>query len=74
MMALPLPVELIEQIVSHLEYASDINALARTHRIFYRIVNPLLYRHNVHHDNSSALSWGSEHGSLATVQRSLKAG
>ncbi|GKZ17847.1 hypothetical protein AbraIFM66951_012113 [Aspergillus brasiliensis] len=72
-MALLLPVKLIEEIVSHLEYASDINALARTHGTFYHVVSPMLYRHNVHHDNSSALSWGIEHG-LATVQRSLAAG
>ncbi|GLB07220.1 hypothetical protein AtubIFM57258_002549 [Aspergillus tubingensis] len=74
MTALRLPVELIEQIVGYLECANDINALARTHGNFYRAVNPMLYRHNVHHNNSSALSWGIEHRCLATVQKSLEAG
>ncbi|OJI79400.1 hypothetical protein ASPTUDRAFT_78790 [Aspergillus tubingensis CBS 134.48] len=74
MTALRLPVELIEQIVGYLECANDINALARTHGNFYRAVNPMLYRHNVHHNNSSALSWGIEHKCLATVQKSLEAG
>ncbi|BCS01801.1 uncharacterized protein AKAW2_60065S [Aspergillus luchuensis] len=74
MTALRLPVELIEQIVGYLECANDINALARTHGNFYRAVNPMLYRHNVHHNNSSALAWGIEHRCLATVQKSLEAG
>lgn len=74
MTAILLPIELIEQIVGHLEYASDINALAQTDGTFYRVVNPMLYRHNVYHDNSTALSWGIKHGSFATVQRSLEAG
>ncbi|GLA28587.1 hypothetical protein CBS147346_10720 [Aspergillus niger] len=74
MTAILLPVELIEQIVGHLEYASDINALARTHGTFYRVVNPMLYRYNVQHNNGSALSWGIEHRCLATVQKTLKAG
>ncbi|RAK85506.1 ankyrin repeat protein [Aspergillus costaricaensis CBS 115574] len=74
MTALLLPVELIEQNVGHLECENDINALARTHGTFYRAVTPMLYRHNLHHNNSSALSWGIEHRCLATVQKSLSAG
>ena len=74
MTALRLPVELIEQIVGHLDCASDINALARTHVSFYRVVNRMLYRHNVQHNSASALSWGIEHRCIAAVQMSLKAG
>ncbi|PYH66730.1 ankyrin repeat protein [Aspergillus vadensis CBS 113365] len=74
MTALRLPVELIEQIVGHLDCASDINALARTHGTFYRVVNRMLYRHDVHNNNSSALPWGIEHRCLVTVQKSLEAG
>ncbi|PWY63634.1 ankyrin [Aspergillus eucalypticola CBS 122712] len=74
MTALCLPVELIEQIVGHLDCASDINALARTHGAFYSVVNRMLNRHDVHHNNSSALSWGIDHKCLVTVQKSLEAG
>ncbi|RAH65581.1 ankyrin [Aspergillus aculeatinus CBS 121060] len=69
-----LPLEIFEQIVSWLEYESDINALARTHRAFYHFGNPMLYRHNVRHGKGSALGWGVQHGILATVQRAFEAG
>lgn len=72
MAALVLPVEIIEQIGDWLEYASDINPFVCTHRTLYRVVNPMLYRHNVRHGDNSALGWGIMHGFLAIVQQSLE--
>ncbi|PWY66386.1 ankyrin [Aspergillus sclerotioniger CBS 115572] len=74
MTALTLPYELIEQIVDLLEYESEINAFARSHPILYHTVNPMLYKHNVRYEESSALGWGIMHGPLTTVQQSLEAG
>ncbi|PWY83613.1 hypothetical protein BO70DRAFT_290806, partial [Aspergillus heteromorphus CBS 117.55] len=69
-----LPFELTRLIVEELEYESEINALARTDRALYQTVNPMLYRHNVQHEDSSALAWAIEHDAIATARKILDAG
>ncbi|GAB1218408.1 hypothetical protein ATERTT37_007662 [Aspergillus terreus] len=74
MSLLNLPTELIFAVLDGLDYESDIDSLARTSRAYYNRFNPLLYRHNVHHGESSALPWGIIHGSMSTVEMALDAG
>ncbi|OJJ98125.1 hypothetical protein ASPACDRAFT_62375 [Aspergillus aculeatus ATCC 16872] len=69
-----LPVELIKDIADLVEYESEINALARTNKHLHEVLNPRLYKHNVHHGDSTALAWGITHHSMKTVMLILEAG
>ncbi|KAK5790755.1 hypothetical protein VI817_008042 [Penicillium citrinum] len=68
-----LPDELILQITSF-SSESSLAALARTNRHLQQICTPILYRHNVLYNNSSALEWAAHSGRMDTLQKSLFAG
>jgi ankyrin repeat protein len=74
MSLLLLPIELLTDIVELLEYEDEINSLARTCKSLYSLFNPFLYNYNVRHCNSSALAWGINNDSIATVTQILDAG
>ncbi|KAK5800940.1 hypothetical protein VI817_003152 [Penicillium citrinum] len=68
-----LPDELILQIVLF-SSESSLAALARTNRHLQQVCTSSLYRHNVLHNNSSALEWAARSGRLETLQKALNAG
>src|SRR5215471_11001091 len=74
MSLLDLPNELLLYIAEYLELESDINALTRTTRRLHGLLNVSLYRHNVEHGESSALSWASRRGRVTTVQMLISEG
>ncbi|KAL3457954.1 ankyrin repeat-containing domain protein [Aspergillus heterothallicus] len=68
-----LPDELILQITLF-SSESSLAALARTNRRLQQVCTPELYRHNVLHNNSSALEWAAQAGRMDTLQKALHAG
>jgi ankyrin repeat protein len=74
MALLDLPNELLQYISENLKFERDINALTRTNRRLYILLNPYLYRHNVRLFRSSALEWAAEWGQEGTAQKLLGAG
>jgi hypothetical protein len=68
-----LPDELILQITLF-SSESSLAALARTNRRLQQVCTPELYRHNVLHNNSSALEWAAQSGQMDTLQKALHAG
>ncbi|PLB37823.1 ankyrin repeat-containing domain protein [Aspergillus candidus] len=69
MSLLQLPSELILHIVDFLYAERDINALVQGNRHLYDLLNPSLYRHNVQHRQSSALTWAAAKGQLPTLEK-----
>ena len=69
-----IPEELLVIITEQLDKASDINSLAQSNRLTYRVVNHLLYTNNIHRANASALNWGAEHNNLDTIAKCFLAG
>lgn len=82
-----LPVELLLQIVSHLELPSDINNLARTNLKLFSACSDLLYKkiqtrtpdkqgptEDTKLLGEGPLEWAAEHGKHACVQRLLENG
>jgi hypothetical protein len=75
MLFIHLPLDLLTEIVDLLEYEDEISSLARTCKCLYGLLNPLLYKHNVRHGNSSALARAIVNGGdIATVTKILDAG
>ncbi|KAJ5766679.1 uncharacterized protein N7511_004295 [Penicillium nucicola] len=68
-----LPDELILQLTL-LSSESSLAALARTNRHLQQICTSILYRHNLLHNNSSALEWAAQSGRIDTLQKVLNAG
>ncbi|KAI7969504.1 hypothetical protein EIK77_005134 [Talaromyces pinophilus] len=66
---LALPNELLLAVARWLDLERDINALARTNRRLYLLLNSHLYRYNVQHSNSSALLWAAEYKQTKTAQK-----
>src|ERR1700733_7188217 len=73
MLLFDLPNELLQHISESLELERDINALTRTNRHLYNLLNPYLYRHNIRLFRSSALSWAAKRGQEGTAQKLLGA-
>ncbi|PLN83683.1 ankyrin repeat-containing domain protein [Aspergillus taichungensis] len=69
MSLLQLPSELILYIAEFLLAERDINVLVQGNRQLYELLNPLLYRHNVQHRQSSALTWAAANGQLPTLEK-----
>lgn len=69
-----LPEELLIIIAEHLDKSGDINALAQSNRLTYRVANHFLYTNNIHKDSASALNWAAEHNSLGTIEKCISAG
>ncbi|PGH35318.1 hypothetical protein GX50_01899 [[Emmonsia] crescens] len=66
--------DLIISIAEYLEFKKDVNALARTARGLYAILNHYLYRNNTHEENCSALWRAVKRSEIGTIQRFIDAG
>ncbi|GFF25109.1 putative ankyrin repeat protein MM_0045 [Aspergillus udagawae] len=75
-MSLPtLPTELLLCIVTHLlPSVQDLDSLAKASKILYTIINPILYHHQIFHQDSSALIWAAKHGKPDPCNRLLQEG
>ena len=71
---LVLPPELLLGVAREIEHERDLNALARTCRHLYAILNRELYRRNVQLCKSSALLWAAKYGQVATIQKLVTEG
>jgi ankyrin repeat protein len=69
-----LPVELLCEIIHSVDSVKDSNALARTCQHLHTIANPILYKRNVHQENSSALIWAAQKGQIGTARLLLNEG
>lgn len=70
-----LPTELLISIANHLLSApQDLNSLAQTSHLLYRITNPILYKDQISNEKSSALLWAAERGKPAPCSRLLSEG
>ncbi|KAF2788272.1 hypothetical protein K505DRAFT_197347, partial [Melanomma pulvis-pyrius CBS 109.77] len=69
---LDLPCELLCLVLENLLLQRDMNALARTNRFLYDLLNIHLYRYNVQHSGGFALLWAAERGQLGTARMSLE--
>jgi ankyrin repeat protein len=74
MLLLDLPNELLQCVSENLKLERDINALTRTNRYLYDLLNPYLYRHNVRFSGSSALRWATQFGREETARKILAEG
>ncbi|RDW61820.1 ankyrin repeat domain-containing protein [Aspergillus mulundensis] len=75
MSLLTLPTELLSRIAIHLlPSPQDLNSLAKASKLLYTITNPILYNHQIAHQNSTALIWASKHGKPAPCTRLLHQG
>lgn len=72
MSLLGLPNELIYMIASHLNPRHELWALSKTDRFLRRCFLPIIYRHNISEDKSSALSWAAENGLLGMVKSMIR--
>ncbi|KAL1953314.1 hypothetical protein VTO42DRAFT_3021 [Malbranchea cinnamomea] len=52
----------------------DLNALCRTNRHFWALLNRYLYRYNARYHGASALFWAAQYGQNSTAEYSLKEG
>ncbi|KAK4042360.1 ankyrin repeat-containing domain protein [Parachaetomium inaequale] len=64
-----LPVEMLLAIAGNLTTTGELNALARTCRGLYNVLDPLVYRQGVKEKNDDAVLWACEHNSVATLER-----
>lgn len=69
-----LPVEVILEIVRHLESCRDMNAFLRVNRGLHSLLDDELYVKNIKQQNSVALIWAAERGRPNTVRRFLALG
>ncbi|KAF5856133.1 hypothetical protein ETB97_007837 [Aspergillus alliaceus] len=75
-MSLPtLPTELLSCIATHLlPSVQDVDSLAKASKILYVVTNPILYHHQIFHQDSSALIWAAKHGKPDPCNRLLQEG
>ncbi|RYO91384.1 hypothetical protein DL766_002168 [Monosporascus sp. MC13-8B] len=69
-----LPVEVILELVRHLDTCRDVNALLRVNRPLYLLLDDELCLKNIKQQNSSALIWAVQHGRDVTARRLLALG
>ncbi|MBE3041707.1 ankyrin repeat domain-containing protein [Candidatus Bathyarchaeota archaeon] len=69
-----LPNELLIVIAENINSDQDINALARTNRRFFTLLDPVLYQHNETHSPGSALLWAATWGVTVAARKALEAG
>ncbi|KAH6869794.1 hypothetical protein B0T10DRAFT_501186 [Thelonectria olida] len=65
--------ELLQSLANCLELERDINALARTNRRLYCLLDPPLYRHKIRQSSSSALVWAAIYSRERTDQKAIDA-
>ena len=63
--------ELLLSIADCLDSERSINAIARTNRRLYLLLNDYLYRHNVIKSESSALWWAAQRGRTSSAAKSI---
>lgn len=68
---LDLPFEIIQHIISFLDYESELNAILRTNRALYDRLNGLLYQRDAGHEKPRALCWAAAHGSVTATEKAL---
>lgn len=66
--------EILLHIASYFKYHGDINSFMQITGRLYYLLRTHLYRHNIDHDDSSALQWAAERGMEPIVQRMLSQG
>ena len=72
---LDLPGEVVLLVVTHLEYAYEINALCCTARRLHGLLNRVLYKHSLaQRDEEYMLEWAAINGPASTVRLILEAG
>jgi ankyrin repeat protein len=69
-----LPNELIQLIAEHLVFDCDVNALSKTNRRLYVLLNRYSYLVNISRFGSSALPWLCHHGCTPLVRMMLDEG
>lgn len=69
-----LPPEVLISISEFIDTLADLNALARTNRFFYDLLNTRLYSRDVTGHNAWALTWAATHNKKSTAKRSINAG
>ncbi|CAG8930936.1 unnamed protein product [Penicillium salamii] len=74
MSLLNFPTELLVQVVSCLEYASDFCAFSQTHPLFHSLVQPRISEFLKKETPARALSDAAKKGNAAAVRRLLKLG
>lgn len=75
MSLLTLPTELLCCITTLLlPSVQDVDSLAKASKILYTIANPILYHHQIFHQDSAALIWAAQHGKLDPCNRLLQEG
>src|SRR5882762_4346563 len=67
-----LPRELLIEIATHLD-SVGMNALARTNRDVYDLLNERLYCRDVTQPQSRSLRWGAKEGVKGTIRRAVDA-
>ncbi|KAE8356028.1 ankyrin repeat-containing domain protein [Aspergillus coremiiformis] len=74
MFLLPLPVELIFQIVECFDTEGDASALSRTNRASYDLLLDKRYKFNLRHRGGAALVWAAKHGQVKVMKELVNAG
>lgn len=74
MTLLTLSNELVVEIVSYLQYDSDINALMQVSGRLYYLLSPYLYRHNARYFEGTALSWAVQNNVASAAQKAIEGG
>lgn len=73
-----LPNELLLMVVRGLDHEADLNAFARTNRVFYSLFKDEPYRHAVEYFDEDwgipGMEWAAKNGKLASIQNLLSAG
>ncbi|KAF7616974.1 hypothetical protein AFLA_005025 [Aspergillus flavus NRRL3357] len=75
MSLLTLPNELLFCIATLLlPSVQDVDSVAKASKILYAIANPILYHHQIFHQDSAALIWAAQHGKADPCNRLLQEG
>ncbi|RMZ40923.1 hypothetical protein AFCA_004834 [Aspergillus flavus] len=75
MSLLTLPNELLFCIATLLlPSVQDVDSVAKASKILYAIANPILYHHQIFHQDSAALIWAAQHGEADPCNRLLQEG
>lgn len=74
MSLISLPVEVILEIIRHMETCRDMNSFLRVNRGLNSLLGDELYIKNIKQQNSAALIWAAERGRPSTVRRFLALG
>ncbi|KAK1255692.1 hypothetical protein MKX07_007951 [Trichoderma sp. CBMAI-0711] len=71
---LSVPTEVIRQIGGYLTSDKDVDAFARTCKLFNTMFGDVLYQRNDMYNRTSCLTWAATHDRVETMERAAKAG